>query len=133
MHLNKIMLAILLLGLTQSRLNAQDQTEGNVEVTAEIALGVEDRQPVSPGTEFPADVGQLYAWTKVTGAANTTIQHIWRHQDHEFAVPLNIGGSPWRVWSTKNIPPEWTGEWTFQVKDSDGNVVFETNFTVGSR
>ena len=29
------------------------------------------------------------------------------------------------------IPPEWTGEWTFQVKDADGNVAFETTFTVG--
>jgi hypothetical protein len=73
----------------------------------------------------------VVAWTRVTGAANTTIEHVWRHGDHELVVPLEIGGSPWRTWSRKNIPPEWDGEWTFEVRDADGQVVSTTTFTVG--
>lgn len=103
-----------------------------VEAEIVIAEQVVDREPVNGGTSFAADVGQVAAWTRITGAANTTVEHVWRHADHEFVVPLNIGGSPWRTWSTKVIPVEWTGEWTLEVRDASGTVVASTTFTVGS-
>ncbi len=108
------------------------QNDDGVSVDAAIALAVEDRQPVDAGTSFPADVGTLYAWTAVSGAAGTTVQHVWRHGSHEFTIDVSIGGSPWRVWTQKTIPEEWTGEWTFEVVDADGAVVYTTTFTVGS-
>ena len=80
------------------------------EVELVVASGVTDREPVGASNNFPADVGEVTAWTRVTGAANSTIEHVWRHGDLEFVVTLNIGGSPWRTWSTKNIPAEWAGE-----------------------
>jgi hypothetical protein len=129
MSLKQILSLCLFVAVIPAALVAQQQDAVEAEVV--IAQSVEDRQPVGGGTSFPEDVGQLTAWTRVTGAANTTIEHVWRYREHERVIPLNIGGSPWRTWSTKNIPAEWDGEWTFEVRDADGQVIATTTFTIG--
>jgi hypothetical protein len=103
-----------------------------VSVEAEIARRIVDRMPQDPGTSFPVDVGEVFCWSSVTGAAGTTIQHVWIHGDMEFAVSQEIGGSPWRTWSSKTIPPEWAGEWRVEIRDRDGNLLDTMPFTVGS-
>ena len=129
MHLRKLILVVLLSGLVTAGFAAQQRM---VDAEIVIARSVADREPVGAGEEFPSNVGQLAAWTRVTGAANTTIEHVWRHQGNEDVIQLSIGaGSPWRTWSRKTIPSDWTGQWTFQVRDADGSVIATTTFTVG--
>jgi len=106
----------------------QDLQELTVELV--IATAVEDREPVGAGETFPADVGQLFAWMRVTHGADTTLRVVWTHGDHRSEVPLQVGGSPWRTWSSKQVPPDWTGSWTVEVQDEDGTVVASTTFTV---
>lgn len=101
-------------------------------VEAQIAEQVVDREPQGAGTVFGADVGEVFCWTRVTGAAGTTIQHVWIHDGVEYPVSLDIGGSPWRTWSSKNIPPEWAGDWRVEIRDASGNVLEGLSFTVGS-
>jgi hypothetical protein len=110
---------------------AQEEDSPSVELV--VATDVQDREPVGEGTMFPADVGQLVAWSRVSGAADTTIEHVWRFADAEVeaVVPLQIGGSPWRTWSTKQIPPEWAGDWVVEVRDQAGNVLATASVTVG--
>ena len=103
-----------------------------VSVEAEIARQIVDRMPQDSGTSFPVDVGEVFCWSRVTGAAGTTIQHVWIHGEMEFAVSQEIGGSPWRTWTSKTIPPEWAGEWRVEIRDGDGNLLDTMPFTVGS-
>lgn len=102
-----------------------------IEVELVVAAGVEDREPVGVADTFPADVGQVYAWMRVTDGADQALEVEWSHGENSFVVPLEIGGSPWRTWSSKTIPPEWAGPWTVVVRDLDGNTLAEANFTVG--
>ena len=104
-------------------------------ITVELAVGknVQDRMPVDTASAFPADVGSLIAWTKVTGAEGQTITHVWTHGPHSAEVKLNVGGSPWRTYSRRTIPAEWTGEWKVEVKDSTGAVLATKTFTVGNQ
>jgi hypothetical protein len=102
-----------------------------VTVDAQVAERVVDRTPQNTGTSFPSDVGQVSVWTQVTGAEGTTIQHVWVYGELEFPVSLEIGGSPWRTWSTKQIPPEWAGDWEVEIRDGTGNVLETLSFTVG--
>jgi hypothetical protein len=37
----------------------------------------------------------------------------------------------WRTWSTKQIEPEWTGEWTVRIEDAEGRVLDTLRFTIG--
>ncbi len=129
MHLRTLILAIPVAVLVTAGLPAQQPM---VDAEIVIARSVQDREPVGAGEDFPSNVGQLTGWTRVTGAANTTIEHVWRHQGNENVIPLSIGqGSPWRTWSRKTIPSDWTGQWTFEVRGADGNVIATTTFTVG--
>ncbi|HYT84693.1 MAG TPA: DUF2914 domain-containing protein [Gemmatimonadales bacterium] len=132
---------ILPLALLAARgLAAQDTTQAMampaVEVTeAVVAKSVVDRQPQDTGSAFPADVGQLICWTKVSGApaeTGTTLHHVWFHGDTQVGdVELHVAGSPWRTWSRKTVPPDWTGAWHVEVRDGSGTVLKRIDFTVG--
>jgi hypothetical protein len=99
---------------------------------AVVAKSVLDRQPQDTGTAFPADVGQLVCWTKVSGAAGATLHHVWFHGDTQVGdVELQVGGSPWRTWSRKTVPADWTGPWHVEVRDASGTALKRIDFTVG--
>jgi len=99
---------------------------------AVICKAVADRMPQDSGETFPADVGQLCCFCKIAGASEaTTITHVWKKGEMQMAaVELNVGGSPWRTWSSKTIDPGWTGAWTVEIQDAQGNVLQTLNFVV---
>lgn len=99
---------------------------------AVVAKAVVDRQPQDTGSTFPADVGQVVCWTKVAGAGGASIHHVWFHGDTQVGdVELQVGGSPWRTWSKKTVPADWTGAWHVEVRDAAGAVLKRIDFTVG--
>jgi hypothetical protein len=122
-------------------LAAQDTTQAAAPAAASptvsvaeavVSRSVLDRQPQDTGTAFPADVGQLICWTKVEGAGGASIHHVWFHQDTQVGdVELQVGGSPWRTWSRKTVPADWTGAWHVEVKDAAGTTLKRIDFTVG--
>lgn len=115
---------------------AQDETAGpapDVEVTqAVVATGVQDREPVGPDTTFTADVGTLYFYTIFEGDFGAMpVEHVWLHEGEEIArVALTVEGPRWRTWSSKEVLPDWTGDWTVRVVDADGVEHAAVDFTV---
>ena len=103
-----------------------------VTVEAELATEIVEMMPQGTATSFPADVGTVYLWTRITGAADSSVRHVWVHDGMEFPVDLEMGGSPWRTWSSKAIPPEWSGDWSVEIRDASGAVLETVGFTVGS-
>ena len=104
----------------------------NITVEAVLARSVVDRMPVDTGSAFPPDAAEIILWTRVTGGEGQTLYHVWFFGDTEVGnVPLAIGGSPWRTWSRKTIPPDWTGAWHVEVRDAGGAVLKRVDFTVG--
>src|SRR5256885_12668608 len=88
---------------------------------AAVAKNVVDRVAQDTGSVFPVDVGQLVLWTKVSGAGGTAIHHVWFHGDTQVGdVELQVGGSPWRTWSRKSVPADWTGPWHVEGRDAAG-------------
>jgi hypothetical protein len=99
---------------------------------AVVAKSVVDRQPQDTGNTFTADVGQLVCWTKVSDAAGAAIHHVWFHGDTQVGdVELQVGASPWRTWSKKTVPADWTGAWHVEIRDAAGTVLKRLDFTVG--
>lgn len=107
----------------------------NVTVEAVLTRMVLDRVPQDTVTAIPvpAAADTLYLWTRVTGAdPGTVLHHVWFRGDEQVGdVELTVGGSPWRTWSRKTIPAEWTGGWRVEVRDAAGNVLHTVQFTVG--
>jgi hypothetical protein len=139
--MKRIATAVALSLLVAPGLVAQDTTHAAApapaaaEVTVDeavVARSILDRQPQDTGSAFPADVGQLICWTKVTGAGGASIHHMWFHGDTQVGdVELQVGGSPWRTWSRKTVPVDWTGAWHVEVRDAAGTVLKRLDFTVG--
>ena len=103
-----------------------------MSVDAVLTRGVTDHMPQDTASTVPADVGQLILWTRVSGGAGQTIHHVWFHGDTQVAdVELTIGGSPFRTWSRKTVPADWTGAWHVEVRDAAGSVLKRVDFTVG--
>ena len=104
-----------------------------VTVEAVLARSVVDRVPQDTGAAFPADVAELVLWTRITGAAaESVLHHVWLHGDQQVAdIELRVGGSPWRTWSRKTIPADWTGAWHVEVRDAAGAVLKRIDFTIG--
>ena len=113
--------------------NALSQTAVKMEVVEMmICTGVQDRVPVGTDTVFLKTVGQLYCYTKVTGAGESAkLSHVWYHNDQEMArVDLNVMADTWRTWSSKKIVEEWIGSWRVDVVSESGEVLKSMAFTV---
>ncbi len=104
--------------------------ETPIAVEAVLARSIHDRMPVDTGSVFQADVGTVWLWSRVTGATGQTISHVWMHGEDEWPVRLEIRGSPWRTFSSKEIPPEWRGNWRVEIRDQAGRVLQRLLFVV---
>lgn len=99
----------------------------------EFGTDVQNREIVNPGTEFPADVEQVFCFTHITGVdEESSITHIWYLDGQEMAsVDLAVRSSDWRTWSSKTILTDWTGDWSVDVLDAEGNLLMSKAFTIG--
>ena len=109
----------------------QEPSNLQVEVGA-VCKDVVDRAPVDAGTSFPASVGKLFCFTKITGALKPThVTHVWSFDGTERArVELAVNSPSWRTYSSKNIESQEVGAWRVEVIDSAGNVLQTLNFEV---
>ena len=72
----------------------------------------------------------LYYFTEVRDMAGQTVKHRWEYGDQVMAeVEFEIGGPRWRVYSSKNLQPGWTGDWKVSVVDAAGNPLSVNTFT----
>ncbi|MBI4803109.1 MAG: DUF2914 domain-containing protein [Elusimicrobia bacterium] len=93
------------------------------------AYGVEKKEPVNETSAFDKDTAKVYTWTKITAATTPArIKHVYYLNEKKAAeVELQIGGSPWRVWSAKIVRP---GSWKVEVTDENDAVLSTIVFTV---
>lgn len=98
----------------------------------QFAASVENREPVNVDTAFAADVGNVFCYTQITGATDTTqIAHVWYYKDEEKArINLDIRSNEWRTWSSKTILESWSGRWRVMIEGPDGNVLATKNFVI---
>ncbi len=107
--------------------STQVYAEGSV-ARATFAQSVEDREPVDKIEKLTNDNSKVYFFTELRGMKGQSVTHRWEHAgEPRAAVTFNVGANRWRVWSSKNLQPEWTGTWTVTVVDEEGNVLEEKN------
>ncbi len=96
---------------------------------AQFTTGVENREPVDEVTTLDTRHGKIYFFSEIRNGQGQTVIHRWLYRGDVMAeVSFDIGGPRWRVWSSKTLLPAWTGTWTVQVVDSNGDVLTEMRF-----
>jgi hypothetical protein len=100
-------------------------------VEAGVGTGVADRALTGESDSFKAaDAQKLYCFSRVTGAADSDIEHVWYHGTEEVGrIKLHVGGSPWRTHSYKTLGDNAAGDWRCDVVQ-DGKVLQSVKFKV---
>lgn len=123
--------AVVLLSL--GALLAMPPAQAQEEVARSIiTTEVVDREPVNDLQTIPISNDTVLYFSELRNMEGQTVMHRWMFGDENIAeVSFNVGGPRWRVWSSKQMLPEWVGAWTVQVVNGAGEVVAEKNFTYG--
>jgi len=127
-----VLAAIIVVTPSLGAQNAQQAGGPKAAVTADLAIGtaVAERQLTGMAESFPAATGTLYCYMKIANAADAQVEHVWYKGDVEVnRVPLRVGGSPWRSWSSKTIAADAAGDWRCDLV-VDGKTVQSAKFKV---
>lgn len=97
-----------------------------------VCQDVVDRAPVGTSDVFAKETGKVYCFSRVVGAdTGSQVMHNWYHDGNlKASVKLNVRSPNFRTWTSKNLMPEWTGEWMVEVLDQDGKALDSIVFTV---
>lgn len=119
----------LLFSLLALLLTAATTIAGEV-ARAQFTSAVDAREPVDDLAEASAaSTHTIYFFTELRDLDGQTVTHRWSHGGETKAeVSFTAGSARWRVWSSKELLPEWAGTWTVAVIDADGNVLAEKSF-----
>jgi len=100
---------------------AQPATPSAGVARAQFTSAVQDREPVDNVETLTTAVDRVFFFTELTGLAGQRVTHRWEHNSKIMAeVAYEVGADRWRVWSSKQFDPSWTGEWKVSVIDAGG-------------
>jgi hypothetical protein len=108
---------------------AQAEAPAQQGAAAEVkaAKGVENKEPVEEGTSFAAG-DKVWVWSRITGAANTTVKHVWKKNGQEvWFASLPVKGNRWTTSSRRTVQP---GQYVVEVQGEDGSVLGSVSFDV---
>lgn len=92
--------------------------------------GITDREPVDHLTTA-SNINPLFFFTELVDMAGEEVTHRWRFKGQIMAdVVFQVEGPRWRVYSSKELLPEWNGLWTVEVLGPDGNIVARDSISV---
>lgn len=109
---------------------AQPAIENGRVARAVFTSQIVDREPVDSLSELGNDSDRIYFFTDLRGLAGQIVTHKWEHDGQVMAeIKFKVGNGPrWRVYSSKNLLPIWTGQWTVSVIDEQGSSLNVSTF-----
>lgn len=98
-----------------------EQQKGRV-ARAIFTSAIVDREPVDNLTTVTGDTQRVFFFSDLRELAGQIVTHRWEYNGNVMAeVTFKVGdGARWRVYSSKNLLPEWTGQWTVIVSNENG-------------
>ena len=108
---------------------ANDTPSGRV-ARAIFTTAIVDREPVDDLKTVPNSTSRLYFFSDLRELGGQIITHRWEYDGQVMAeVTFKVGANTrWRVYSSKNLLPEWTGTWTVVVSNEGGQVLQTSTF-----
>ena len=92
---------------------------------------VEEREPTEDLQNLTNENGQVKFFTELRDMSGQTATHRWEYEGKVVAeVAFDVKGPRWRVWSSKSLMPQWTGDWKVSVINGAGEVISEKKLSV---
>jgi len=99
---------------------------------ATFTTAIDNREPTDEVSTLSTDTSKVFYFSEIKGLKGQTLTHRWEHNGEVQAnVSFNVGGNRWRVWSSKNLQPEMSGQWQVMIVDDAGNVLSQNSFDYG--
>lgn len=118
---------------TESTLVEQSGFNPGIVARSAFTSSIADREPVDTLQQMNAGEQKVYFFTELQDLEGQTVTHRWELNGEIMAeVAFEVHGPRWRVWSSKNLQPEWVGEWKVSVLNGANEVISETSMNVTS-
>lgn len=99
-------------------------------VRSAFTRDVDQREPTENLQNLTNENGQVKFFTELRDMSGQKAIHRWEYDGKIVAeVEFNVKGPRWRVWSSKSLVPEWTGDWKVSVINGAGEVISEKNLS----
>lgn len=91
---------------------------------------IDEREPAENLQNLTNENVQVKFFTELRDMSGQTAIHRWEYDGKVVAeVEFNVKGPRWRVWSSKSLVPQWTGDWKVSVINGAGEVISEKNLS----
>lgn len=118
----KVMVAVLAMGISGTAMADVARSH--------FTRGITDREPVDHLTTA-SNINPLFFFTELVDMTGTEVTHRWRFEGQIMAdVTFQVEGPRWRVYSSKELLPEWNGLWTVEVLGPQGNTLTRSSISV---
>ena len=99
-------------------------------VRSAFTRNIDDREPAENLQNLTNENGQVKFFTELRDMSGQTAIHRWEYEGKVVAeVAFDVKGPRWRVWSSKSLVPQWTGDWKVSVINGAGEVISEKNLS----
>lgn len=117
---------------TQNQVMMEEQSgfsRGSV-VRSAFTREVEEREPTENLQKLTNENGEVKFFTELRDMNGQTATHRWEYDGKVVAeISFDVKGPRWRVWSSKSLVPQWTGDWKVSVVNGAGEVISEKKFS----
>ncbi|MCR4301233.1 MAG: DUF2914 domain-containing protein, partial [Sulfuricaulis sp.] len=92
-----------------------------VVTRAQLTHGIKNLEPVDSVSAIPNDQPHIIYFTEIHDMAGQKVKHRWEyHGQIILEVPISVGTSRWRAYSSKTLLSSWTGDWKVSLVDAAG-------------
>ncbi len=105
------------------------EAQASAEVKVGTGIAKMELQGEAPSFKVAAGT-KIFAWTKVTGAADSTITAIFSKGDRSSKQELKVPRSPYRTNAYRTFRAGDEGSWTVKILAADGTELGTASFTV---
>lgn len=101
-----------------------------VVTRSQFTRDIKDLEPVDTISVLTNDRIRIVYFTEIHDMVGQTVTHRWEFNGKIILeVPIKVGTSRWRAYSTKTLMPSWTGDWKVSVVDAEGGTLSVNTFT----
>lgn len=103
---------------------------GGEVINATFTSGIADGKPVDFRQEFINSTPAVYYYGEVVGLAGQTVKLRWSLEGKsKQEASVKVTSAKQAVWSKMKMQEEWTGDWTVEVLNGQGQVIDQENFS----
>jgi hypothetical protein len=107
------------------------EAEAKASAEVKVGTGVEKMEIQGESTSFKVAAGtKIYVWTKVAGAADSTVTVVFSKGERTSKQELKVPRSPYRTNAYRTFRKGDEGSWTVKVLAADGAELGTAAFTV---